>query len=70
LFRRRPIEGEKWKEVQKAKSYNNILRAVRNYRQQTVAGGLGTGGQLSVQGDNDTAPLQTKKKTTKRPPTQ
>jgi len=36
-------------------SYNNIVRAVRNYKQQTVAGGLGTGGNLAVQ-DDDAAP--------------
>lgn len=46
-------------------SYNNIVRAVRNYRQQTVAGGLGTGGQLSVQGDGDSG-TPVKKKTAKR----
>jgi hypothetical protein len=47
-------------------SYNNIVRAVKNYRQQTVAGGLGTGGQLSVQGDSTTP--TTKKKTKKSQP--
>ncbi|MDA8162731.1 MAG: peptidoglycan-binding protein, partial [Desulfobacteraceae bacterium] len=31
-------------------SYNNIVRAVRNYKAQEVKGGLGTGGQLKVQG--------------------
>lgn len=31
-------------------SYNGIVRAVRNYKAQTVKGGLGTGGQLAVQG--------------------
>lgn len=31
-------------------SYNNVVRAVRNYRAQTVRGGLGTGGRLGVQG--------------------
>jgi len=31
-------------------SYNGIVRAVRNYRAQEVKGGLGTGGQLAVQG--------------------
>jgi curli biogenesis system outer membrane secretion channel CsgG len=31
-------------------SYNNVVRAVRNYKAQEVAGGLGTGGQLGVQG--------------------
>jgi hypothetical protein len=31
-------------------SYNGIVSAVRNYRAQTVRGGLGTGGHLGVQG--------------------
>ena len=31
-------------------SYNKLVRAVRNYRTQTVKGGLGTGGRLGVQG--------------------
>ena len=33
-------------------SYNNVVKAVRNYQAQHVEGGLGTGGQLGVQGDN------------------
>lgn len=41
-------------------SYNNIVRAVKNYRQQTVKGGLGTGGQLKVQGDDSPAPKKRK----------
>jgi len=35
-------------------SYNGIVRAVRNYKAQTVKGGLGTGGQMAVQGAGDT----------------
>ncbi|MBA2352432.1 MAG: peptidoglycan-binding protein [Burkholderiales bacterium] len=31
-------------------SYNNMVRAVRNYTAQEVKGGLGTGGRLKVQG--------------------
>lgn len=31
-------------------SYNNIVKAVRNYKAQTVKGGLGTGGALGVDG--------------------
>ncbi|MGO9613481.1 MAG: CsgG/HfaB family protein [Dissulfurispiraceae bacterium] len=31
-------------------SYNKLVRAVSNYRAQTVRGGLGTGGRLGVQG--------------------
>jgi hypothetical protein len=33
-----------------ADSYNQLIKAVRNYRAQTVKGGLGTGGALGVQG--------------------
>ncbi len=33
-----------------ADSYNQLVRATRNYRAQTVRGGLGTGGALGVQG--------------------
>lgn len=33
-----------------ADSYNKMVVAVRNYKAQTVEGGLGTGGQLGVQG--------------------
>jgi curli biogenesis system outer membrane secretion channel CsgG len=31
-------------------SYNQLVKAVRNYKAQTVKGGLGTGGSLGVQG--------------------
>jgi curli biogenesis system outer membrane secretion channel CsgG len=31
-------------------SYNKLVNAVRNYKAQTVKGGLGTGGRLGVQG--------------------
>jgi hypothetical protein len=31
-------------------SYNQLVKAVRNYQAQTVKGGLGTGGGLGVQG--------------------
>lgn len=33
-----------------ADSYNQMVQAVKNYRAQTVQGGLGTGGRLGVQG--------------------
>ena len=36
-------------------SYNNVVRSVRNYKAQGVAGGLGTGGQLGVQGGSTPA---------------
>jgi len=39
-------------------SYNNVVRAVRNYKQQEVAGGLGTGGALGVQGGSTPASQQ------------
>lgn len=34
-----------------ADSYNNMVKALRNYKAQNVKGGLGKGGNLSVQGD-------------------
>ncbi len=36
-------------------SYNQLVRAVRNYKAQTVQGGLGTGGTLGVQGGSTPA---------------
>lgn len=33
-------------------SYNNLVRALRNYKAQEMKGGLGTGGTLKVQGGN------------------
>ncbi|MCE3261180.1 MAG: peptidoglycan-binding protein [Pseudoduganella sp.] len=39
-------------------SYNNVVRAVRNYKAQEVAGGLGTGGALGVQGGSTAASQQ------------
>ena len=48
-------------------SFNNIVRAVRNYKMQTVKGGLGTGkGGLQVQQDDDAQPATTTKKKTTR----
>lgn len=47
-------------------SYNNIVHAVRNYKQQTVAGGLGTGGNLAVQDDDAPAPVKKSKKKAKK----
>lgn len=38
-----------------ADSYNQLVQAVRNYRAQTVKGGLGTGGTLGVQGGSTSA---------------
>jgi curli biogenesis system outer membrane secretion channel CsgG len=38
-----------------ADSYNQLVKVVRNYRPQTVKGGLGTGGALGVQGGSTPA---------------
>ena len=43
-------------------SYNNIVKAVRNYRAQEVEGGLGTGGGLGVQGGSTPASKKIKSK--------
>jgi hypothetical protein len=55
-------------------SYNNVVKAVKSYRAQEVKGGLGTGGNLQVQGAEKpapaAAPAPAKKKTkTKKPAT-
>ncbi len=42
-----------------ADSYNQMVRALRNYRAQTVRGGLGTGGRLGVDGNKTGAPTTT-----------
>jgi len=36
-------------------SMNNLIKAVKSYKAQTVKGGLGTGGQLGVQGSKSAA---------------
>ncbi|PIE69824.1 MAG: peptidoglycan-binding protein [Deltaproteobacteria bacterium] len=36
-------------------SFNNLIRAVKAYKAQSVAGGLGTGGSLAVQGSQQAA---------------
>jgi curli biogenesis system outer membrane secretion channel CsgG len=41
-------------------SYNQLVRAVRNYQAQTVKGGLGTGGRLGVQGGKTPASRELK----------
>ena len=38
-----------------ADSYNQLVKAVKNYKAQTVKGGLGTGGTLGVQGGSTPA---------------
>ncbi len=45
-------------------SYNNLVRAVKNYKPQTIEGGPGTGGSLAVQGEEEPAaeaPVKKKK---------
>jgi len=37
-------------------SYNNIVRAVKNYKAQIIEGGAGTGGHLNVQEESEPAP--------------
>lgn len=39
-----------------ADSYNQMVKALRNYKAQTVRGGLGTGGRLGVDGNKTGAP--------------
>ncbi len=43
-----------------ADSYNQLVQAVRNYKAQTVKGGLGTGGRLGVQGGSTGASKEVK----------
>jgi len=47
-----------------ADSYNQLVRAVRNYKAQTVRGGLGTGGTLGVSGGATAASKELDKATT------
>ncbi|WP_079436699.1 CsgG/HfaB family protein [Zoogloea sp. LCSB751] len=52
-------------------AYNNVVKAVKNYKAQEVKGGLGTGGQLGVQGGStggsgDAAPASKSKSTKKK----
>jgi hypothetical protein len=46
-------------------SYNQLVRAVRNYKPQDVAGGMGTGGALGVQGGTTAASKDLAKKDSK-----
>ena len=41
-----------------ADSYNQLVKVVRNYKAQTVKGGLGTGGALGVQGGSTPAAVR------------
>jgi hypothetical protein len=42
-----------------ADSYNQMIKSLRNYKAQTVKGGLGTGGRLGVDGGSTPASQQT-----------
>jgi len=44
-------------------SYNKLVIALRNYKAQTVRGGLGTGGRLGVQGGSTDASREVSAKT-------
>lgn len=52
-------------------SYNNIVRAVKNYKPQIIEGGAGTGGHLGVQGEatENLAPASTPAPVKKKPTT-
>ena len=43
-------------------SYNQMVKSLRNYKAQTVKGGLGTGGRLGVDGGSTPASKELKKK--------
>jgi hypothetical protein len=45
-----------------ADSYNQMVKSLRNYKAQTVKGGLGTGGRLGVDGGSTPASKELKKK--------
>jgi hypothetical protein len=49
-----------------ADSYNQLVRAVRSYKAQTVKGGLGTGGTLGVQGGSTAASKELDKPATSK----
>lgn len=45
-----------------ADAYNQMVKSLRNYKAQTVKGGLGTGGRLGVQGGQTPASQEIKRK--------
>jgi curli biogenesis system outer membrane secretion channel CsgG len=49
-------------------SYNQLVKAVKNYRAQSVEGGLGTGGHLGVQGGSTPASQKLDKEPQKQQP--
>lgn len=50
-----------------ADSYNQMVKALRNYKAQTVKGGLGTGGRLGVQGGDTAASKEIDAKPASKP---
>ena len=48
-------------------AYNKLVRAAKNYTMQTRPGGLGTGGDLKVQGATPPAPQNTDTRTQQAP---
>ena len=50
-----------------ADSYNQMIKALRNYKAQTVKGGLGTGGRLGVDGNQTGAPTSAPRAATPAP---
>lgn len=50
-----------------ADSYNQMVKALRNYKAQTVKGGLGTGGRLGVQGGDTAASKEVDAKPASKP---
>jgi curli biogenesis system outer membrane secretion channel CsgG len=50
-----------------ADSYNQMVKALRRYKAQTVKGGLGTGGQLGVQGGATAASKEVEAKPAPKP---
>lgn len=51
-----------------ADSYNQMVKALRNYKAQTVKGGLGTGGRLGVDGGSTPASKEVNKPSTQKKP--
>ncbi len=50
-----------------ADSYNQMVKALRNYKAQTVKGGLGTGGRLGVQGGDTDASKEVDRAASQKP---
>lgn len=52
-----------------ADSFNQMVKALRKYKAQTVKGGLGTGGRLGVQGGDTAASKEIDAKPATKPTT-